>query len=110
VSDPVAELMARLRQEYLAEVPDRLEQLRLAAGAFQRAEPADPPLATLFHRMAGSAGAYGFGPVTALCRGMEQWLATGPPRDNATMARIEQAIRAIASAFEEGPTSEGIAD
>jgi HPt (histidine-containing phosphotransfer) domain-containing protein len=109
VSDPVVELMARLRREYLAEVPDRLDQLRFAAGAFQRDQPADPPLATLFHRLAGSAGAYGFGPVTLLCREMEQWLATEPPRDDATMARIEESIRAIASAFRDGPTTEGIA-
>ena len=99
--------MARLRQEYLAEVPDRLEQLRLAAGAFRRNEQADPPLATLFHRLAGSAGAYGFGPVTATCRTMEQWLATAPPRDDTTMARIEESIRAIAAAFEGGPSSGG---
>jgi HPt (histidine-containing phosphotransfer) domain-containing protein len=109
VSDPVEELMARLRQEYLAEVPDRLEQLRLAAEAFRRGEQVDPPLATLFHRLAGSAGAYGFGPVTTTCRKMEQWLATAPPRDDATMARIEASIRAIALAFESGPTTEGTA-
>ena len=109
MSDPVEEMMARLRQEYLAEVPDRLEQLRLAARAYRHDEPVDPPLATLFHRLAGSAGAYGFGPVTTTCRKMEQWLATAPPRDDATMARIEESIRAIASAFKSGPTTEGIA-
>ena len=109
MSDPVEQLMARLRQEYLAEVPDRLEQLRLAAGAFRHNEQVDPPLATLFHRLAGSAGAYGFGPVTTTCRKMEQWLATAPPRDDATMARIEESIRAIAAAFKSGPSTEGIA-
>lgn len=109
-SESIDDLMARLRGEYLEEIPTRLEEFRASLESFMHErEPEGPPLATLFHRLAGSAGAYGFGDVSMLCRDTEQWLGTGPERTRETRARLESVLAAIAESFRRGPTTEGIA-
>lgn len=108
--EPIEELMARLRREYLEETPARLVELRAALEVFmQEREPEGPPLATLFHRLAGSAGAYGFGDVSALCRDTEMWLGTNPARSEETGARLARVLATIEQSFRSGPTTESIA-
>ncbi len=108
-TDPISELMNRLRGEYLAEVPDRLAALRAATEAWSRGEPADPPLGTQYHRLSGSAGAYGFDRVSDVCRRTERWLATEPSRTPEAIARLEGALAEVAAAFAAGPTGPDIA-
>jgi len=109
-SESIDQLMSRLREEYLAEIPDRLDEMRRALTAFAGGRESEgPPLATLFHRLAGSAGAYGFGDVSATCRETEKWLGTDPGRTDETRAHVERTIARIGESFRKGPTSEGIA-
>jgi HPt (histidine-containing phosphotransfer) domain-containing protein len=68
----------------------------------------EPSLLTLFHRLAGSAGAYGFGDVSTTCRAIERWLAENPSPDEANWRRIADAIDTIEAAFTRPPTTEGI--
>lgn len=109
-SESLAGLMGRLREEYLAEIPVRLDEMRQAVAAFAEGrEPEGPPLAMLFHRLAGSAGTYGFGDVSAVCRETEKWLGTNPDRTDEARAQIERALAMIGESFRKGPTTEGIA-
>lgn len=100
--------MLRLRQEYLAEVPDRLAELRASIDAWSGGRESDPPLATLFHRLSGSAGAYGFERVSTACRLTERWLAEQPPRDADAVARLRAVVEDVAAWFAEGPTAPDI--
>jgi HPt (histidine-containing phosphotransfer) domain-containing protein len=105
VNEPLDQLMTRLREEYLAEVPTRLGELRSALDAFTAGTvPEGPTLATLFHRLAGSAGAYGFSAVTRVCRETESLLTEETTPTVATRAAIEAAIAAVERAFARGPT------
>jgi len=109
-TESLDDLMNRLREEYLAEIPGRLDEMRHAVVAFADGrEPEGPPLAMLFHRLAGSAGAYGFGDVSAICRETEKWLGTNPGRTDEARAQIERALAMIGESFRKGPTTEGIA-
>lgn len=100
--------MLRLRQEYLAEVPDRLAELRSSIDAWSENRDTDPPLATLFHRLSGSAGAYGFERVSTACRLTERWLAGKPPRDANSTSRLREVTRDLEAWFAEGPTAPDI--
>lgn len=109
MNEPLEQLIARLRAEYLAEIPDRLAEMdsaleRWAAGV----PPEGPALLTLFHRLAGSAGAYGFGDVSSTCRGIERWLAGNPSPDPDGRERVSAALASIRTAFARPPTTEGI--
>ena len=109
MNEPLEQLVARLRGEYLAETPGRLGEMRSALARWRGGlSPEGPSLLTLFHRMAGSAGAYGFGDVSATCRAIEQWLTGSPPADEANGRRIAEAIDTIEAAFTRPPTTEGI--
>jgi HPt (histidine-containing phosphotransfer) domain-containing protein len=109
MTEPLEQLIARLRAEYLLETPDRLAEMRSALDRWLAGMPPDgPSLPMLFHRLAGSAGAYGFGDVTAICRGIEQWFAQDPPATDASRHRVSSAIDAIGAAFAQPPTTEGI--
>jgi HPt (histidine-containing phosphotransfer) domain-containing protein len=109
MNEPLAELIARLRAEYLAQIPDRLAEMEATRVRWLSGlPPPDQPLPTLFHRLAGSAGAYGFGDVSRICREVEQWLATHPLPTPQSGERLSAAITAIRAAFERPPTTEGI--
>jgi HPt (histidine-containing phosphotransfer) domain-containing protein len=102
------QLMTRLRSEYLAEVPARLEELNAAANLWLSGREPSVPLVTLFHRLSGSAGAYGFELVSSVCRLTEQWLATKPHRGAEARGRLKRALDQLRWAFEQGPTGPGI--
>lgn len=109
MTETLDQLMARLRAEYLEEVPERLHEMRRARARWLAGFPPEgPPLLTLFHRLAGSAGAYGYGDVSAACREAEQWLATGPEPSEEAGRRLARAIDAIEQAFDRPPSTEGI--
>ena len=107
--DPIDELMVRLRQEYLDEIPSRLEELSDAIAAWSNGQTPPIPLATLFHRLSGSAGAYGFGEVSRICRETEQWLASDPDPFPESAARLRNAVGRIELAFRQGPEGADIA-
>lgn len=106
--DSLSELMARLRRDYQAEFPGRIADLRRTAAEWLAGGEPEPPLATLFHRLAGSAGAYGYTEVSAVSRAAERFVGTGPGRSAETAARLEAAIQGVEEAFARGPTGPDI--
>jgi chemotaxis protein histidine kinase CheA len=77
MTDPLDNAMLELQHEYLAEFPDRLEELRTDIAAFRALRPeAAAALKTHFHRLAGSGGSYGFPEISVVARVMEHWMAT----------------------------------
>ena len=109
MNEPVESLIARLRTEYLHEVPSRLEGIRVALDAvLEGHDPNGDAPRVLFHRLAGSAGAYGFGEVTARCREADRLLAGAEPAAKAVPA-LRALVEEIEAAFAAGPTSHPIA-
>ena len=106
--DSLHELMARLRRDYLSEMPARLEDLRRTAREWLAGGAPEPPLETLFHRLAGSAGAYGYTDVSTLCRAAERFMGTAPGPSAETAARLEATILGLEQAFRRGPTGPDI--
>lgn len=100
--------MTRLRRDYLGEIPARILELRRTASLWLAGGEPEPPLETLFHRLAGSGGAYGFTDVSTVCRAAERFVATSPERNAETAARLEAAIRGIEDGFARGPTGPDI--
>ena len=100
--------MARLRRDYLGEVPARIQDLRRTTGAWLEGGEPEPPLPMLFHRLAGSAGAYGYTEVSLICRTAERFVTAKPGRSAETAAKLEAAIRAVEDAFTKGPTGPDI--
>lgn len=106
--DPLHELMARLRRDYQSEFPARIADLRRTASEWLAGGDPEPPLETLFHRLAGSAGAYGYIDVSTVCRAAEKFVGTEPGRNAETAARLEAAIGGVEQAFLRGPTGPDI--
>jgi hypothetical protein len=76
VTDAVDDAFRALRIEYLASLPDRLEELRTDIASLRLGRPeAAPSLKVRLHRLAGSGGSYGFVQLSSLAREAERWLA-----------------------------------
>jgi HPt (histidine-containing phosphotransfer) domain-containing protein len=73
--------LAALRAEYAAVLPARLEELEQALGALARSPEQRLVAARLAHRLAGTAGSYGFAAVSAVCRELELTLELAQPLD-----------------------------
>ena len=75
MTDAVDDAFRALRVEYLASLPDRLEELRADVASLRsgKSEVASA-LKVRFHRLAGSGGSYGFARLSALAREAEHWL------------------------------------
>lgn len=109
MSEALEDLMARLRAEYLAEIPSRLEEIQAAVEQLEGEDPdAIRQLTVLFHRLAGSAGAYGFGEVTTACR-REQIALKAASHPVALAGQLREAVEEIRTAFAAAPTSPPIA-
>lgn len=105
MTEPIDALMARLRAEYLAEMPDRLDEMLAAIdGKLPVEHGRQLTLPQLFHRLAGSAGAYGYGEVTRLCRDGEVTARQRP----ADTSRLRDIVAAIREAFDRAPTDPSI--
>jgi HPt (histidine-containing phosphotransfer) domain-containing protein len=75
MTDAVDDAFRALRIEYLASLPDRLEELRTEIASLRsgRTEAASA-LKVRLHRLAGSGGSYGFVQLSSLAREAERWL------------------------------------
>lgn len=72
------EALARLRVDFIAQLPARMALAQQWMAEAQAAPGADGPLAELHrfaHTMAGTAGSFGFQPVTVQARELEHELA-----------------------------------
>ena len=76
MTDAVDDAFRALQVEYLASLPDRLQELRAEVASLRAGKPeAGPALKVRLHRLAGSGGSYGFVRLSALAREAELWLA-----------------------------------
>src|SRR5690348_8610451 len=114
MTDPLHAAMAELQREYLAEFPERLDELRADISAFRALRPeAAASLKTRFHRLAGSGGSHGFPEISIVAREMEQWMATKPapgesPRLDAAVDRLAALFRRAQAALGAPPrTTDG---
>lgn len=100
--DESDELFQRLRKEYLAEAPARLDELRKdLAAAYAREPEALASLRSRFHKLAGSGGSYGFHAITDASRVGEHWLLDNPEPDDAGFAWLGGVVGRIAAAFDD---------
>lgn len=96
MTEPADAFFLELQREYLAELPERLAELRVDIAAFQAGDPAAAQsLRTRFHRLAGSGGSYGFPEISAVAREMEHWVATARPPEGA--GRLVEAVARLDS-------------
>jgi len=103
MSDPVAEALRELRREYHAESPARVAELQRGLAALSAGEDgAETGLTMLFHRLAGSGGAYGFPQVSVTARELERLLRSEPHWTPARLAEVQAGIQEIADAFIQG--------
>ncbi|TFG45070.1 MAG: hypothetical protein E4H41_06035 [Gemmatimonadales bacterium] len=103
MSDPVAEALRELRREYHAESPARVVELQRGLAALAAGDDgAETGLMVLFHRLAGSGGAYGFPQVSATARELERLLRSEPHWTPARLAEVQAGIQEIAEAFTNG--------
>ena len=102
MTDDLERVMQVLRQEYLAEAPARLAELRKDSAAFRAGEAdATSSLRMRFHRLAGSGGSYGFPGISEIAREAEVWLKGDPPLTEENAARIDEAIRRLARTLDD---------
>ncbi|MDP2169356.1 MAG: Hpt domain-containing protein [Rhodocyclaceae bacterium] len=83
--------LAKLKANYLAELPERLDELEQLALQLGQAEPAPQALGELCrktHSLKGSAGSYGLAIITDICHQMEDILSACPT--DATRLAAEQ--------------------
>jgi diguanylate cyclase (GGDEF)-like protein len=98
MTDPLDDAMLQLQREYLAEFPDRIEELRSDIASFRALRPeAAASLKTRFHRLAGSGGSYGFPEISVVARDMEQWMGAKPAPGEAP--RLDEAVDRLAILF-----------
>jgi HPt (histidine-containing phosphotransfer) domain-containing protein len=99
VTDRVEEAFRVIQREYMAEMPDRLRQLRARSLEFRAGDPAATgALRMALHRLAGSAGSYGFPAASAVARELERWIGMEPApaeadRLDQELDRLEAALR-----------------
>ena len=106
MSDSLDEAMVELQRGYLAEFPDRLEELRDDIAAFRALRPeAAASLKSHFHRLAGSGGSYGFPEISLVAREMEQWMAAKPAPGEAP--RLDAAVDRLATLFRQAQARMG---
>ncbi len=106
MTDSLDDALRELQHEYLAEFPDRLDELRTEIAAFRALRPeAAAALKLRFHRLAGSGGSYGFPEISIVAREMEQWMATKPAPGEAP--RLDDAVERLATLFRQAQAKLG---
>ena len=102
--EALAAALRVLREQYLADAPDRLAELWSTFARVQFGDPAAlEKLQSLTHRLAGTGGAYGFPGVTDAARAVE--LACRALRDAgrtpvpSELAGLRVMIEGVADAF-----------
>ena len=106
MTDSLGDAMLELQREYLAEFPERLEELRTDIAAFRALRPeAAASLKSRFHRLAGSGGSYGFPEISSVAREMEQWMAAKPAPGESP--RLDEAVARLAMLFRQAQAGLG---
>lgn len=103
-------ILRELRREYLADAPARMVELRKDAAALRAGEPdALDSLRLRSHRLAGSAGSYGFPNISARARELEQLVSATPtPSTTPTLPDLViSAVESIAGEFDREAAAAG---
>lgn len=89
-----------LKLEYLASMPERLEELRSDVREFRAGNTnSEASLKVRLHRLAGSGGSYGFAQLSRLAREAERWVAGKP--DASAADQLAEMVERIADAVAE---------
>ena len=110
MTDAVDRAFQALRLEYLASLPERLQELRSDLEAFRAGQPgSDVALKGRLHRLAGSGGSYGFVHQSSIAREAEQWLAShlAPAETDPLVAMVERLAQAVEEAGQRGSGAAG---
>jgi HPt (histidine-containing phosphotransfer) domain-containing protein len=100
MTDAVDDAFRALQIEYLASLPDRLEELRADVAGIRSGKPdAGPSLKVRLHRLAGSGGSYGFVQLSILAREAERWL--GANADVLETDELEMILNRLTEAAKE---------
>ena len=92
-----------LREEYLAAAPERVAELWAAMAHASSGDRAGiTEVGSLCHRLAGSAGSYGFEAVSLRAREADQFCRRleGQDADPDTLQSLKTMVQAIADAFQ----------
>jgi diguanylate cyclase (GGDEF)-like protein len=93
--------LAKLRQEYISELPGRFAELRKDLAALRVGEDdAAISLKHRLHQLAGSGGSHGLPTLSVLARGLELWLAEEPEWDDAALAHLETELDRLIAEFD----------
>ena len=108
MTDAVDDAFRALQVEYLASLPERLQELRADVAALRSGKPdASPALKVRLHRLAGSGGSYGFVRLSALAREAERWIAAnGDSREVEPLESIVDQLTQAASDAEREVTGQ----
>lgn len=98
MTDSLDDALRERQHRYLAEFPDRLDELRADIAAFRALRPeAVAALKMRFHQLAGSGGSHGFPEMSVVAREMEQWMGT--KRAPGEAPRLDDAVDRLATLF-----------
>ncbi len=83
--DAIQKLLLQLKQTYIAELPDRLDQLEALILQMEREGPSGHLYNELFrqvHSLKGSGGTHGLQIITSICHPLEDYLSTITPKSD----------------------------
>jgi diguanylate cyclase (GGDEF)-like protein len=99
VSNQLDAALLELQREYLAALPQRLEELRADIADLGRGSvEAAGSIKVKLHRLAGSGGSFGFAELGAIAREGERWLAMNPV--SSRTAELSSVVERLAAALQ----------
>jgi diguanylate cyclase (GGDEF)-like protein len=103
-NDKLDGAIVRLQQEYVAEFPARLAELRKDVAALGAGESdAAASIKTRLHKLAGSGGSYGFPELSRVAREAEQRIDGQPGVDPETVGDLNKTIAELAQLMDQAP-------
>lgn len=111
MSDPIQEVLRKLRQDYLRDAPARVTEVRTLLESVRAGDAvALDGLRRALHKLAGSGGSYGFDAVSAASRTGER-IAKAALEDKRAataqdIAALDAVIADIAAAFDKARTGD----
>ncbi|HEU5170914.1 MAG TPA: Hpt domain-containing protein [Gemmatimonadales bacterium] len=95
--DEFDRVMEVLRHEYLIEAAERMAELRAGLADLRSGAPdMRARFKTLFHRLAGSGGSYGFPGISAIAKEAEQWVVAQPELGAGEVVAVESRVDRLA--------------
>ena len=98
MTDPGDAALLQLQREYLASMPQKLDELRSDIAALgSGADGAEHSLRDRLHRLTGSGATLGFSELSGIAREGQRWLAANQgPTDNRSLSSLVERLAAAA--------------